>query len=235
MLTIYLLNMKYFVSNIKAAKIVLAALSLLALAIFSCTPRGIDEMYLGGTFQIKVKVLNPQDSLTLGDSLKLVFEIPDTIQLQSSIPYNIVGSSTSTILTDKISCEMGEGIAIADSTHAGGTTNPLAFNWCKLYANPGSFINNGLQLARVGTKLTANYYLIPLRKGIFYIASISTGGYFEGTSTTGKIKCRIVFDFDVANKHHNLLQPAIGVNNNLAPMINEMASHGQGVYVFAVK
>jgi hypothetical protein len=61
------------------------------------------------------------------------------------------------------------------------------------------------------------------------------GGYFSGMSSKGMLKCRVVFDFDVADKHHYLLQPAIGVNNDLTTMINEKESHGEGVYVFAVK
>lgn len=198
------------------------------IAFNSCTPRDAESLFLGGTFQIKAKILNPQDSLNLGDSLKVVFEIPDTILLNSA----------TTVLTDKISCEMGESIRVADSTVSGGLTNPLFNNTCKIYANPGTInSNNVLRLSKVGNKLIANYYMTPLRKGIFCIGSsiVGTGGYFEGNSTSGKIRCRIVFDFDVPNKHHYLLQPAIGVNNNLTPMIQEMASHGQGLYVFAVK
>jgi hypothetical protein len=225
--------MKYIVNNFKAGKLILPALTILVSSFFSCTPRGLDDLSLGGTFQIKAKILNPQDSLNLGDSLKVVFEIPDTIFLQNNIPYNISSTGTQTILTDKISCEMGEGLAMADSTHAGGTST--AYYSTISFTNPGTYINNGVRLSKIGNKLLATYYLKPTKKGVFYIASISTGGYFEGNSTMGKIKCRIVFDFDVPNKHHNLLQPAIGVNNNLTPMINEMASHGQGLYVFAVK
>jgi hypothetical protein len=191
----------------------------------SCTPRDAESLYLGGTFQIKAKILNQQDSLNLGDSLKVVFEIPDTILL----------NNVSTVLTDKISCEMGEGIAIADSTRPGGFTNPVFNNTCKIYVNPGTInSNNVFRLSKVGNKLLGTYYMIPTKKGVFFLLS-ETPGYFEGNSTTGKIKCRIVFDFDVANKHHNLLQPAIGVNNNLTPMINSMAANGQGLYVFAVK
>lgn len=202
----------------------------------SCDPRGNDDMFLGGIFQIKVKVLNQQDSLNLGDTLKVIFEIPDTISLQSGIPYSTSGSGSQLILTDKISCSPYEVTQVADSTTPGGLTNAVFNNSCQLFSNPGYLVRNTLNLAKVGNRLIANYYILPTRKGIFALLNADgTGGYFEGSSTSGKIKSRIVFDFDVANKHHNLLQPAIGVNNNLTPMITEMASHGQGVYVFAVK
>lgn len=131
---------------------------------------------------------------------------------------------------------MGEGLGIADSTRTGGTTNPLAFNLCNLYANPGIInANRVLRLTKVGNRLIANYYVVPLRKGVFYLFSDGLGGYFEGNSTSGKIKCRIVFDFDVADKHLNLLRTAIGQNNSINPMLQQMAGRGQGLYAFAVK
>lgn len=229
--------MKCFANRLKAGNFLLPAFlftSLNALLV-SCDPRGIDDLYLGGSFQVKAKVLNAQDSLTLGDSLKVIFEIPDTINLQSSIVYNAAGSGTQIILTDKTNCEMGEAVRIADSTVTGGVNTPLAFNWCRLYANPGHFVNNGIRLVKNGNRFFAVYYLIPSRKGVFYLASSGIGGYFEGNSTAGKIKCRIVFDFDVTDKHYNLLRTAIGQTNNIDPMIQEMALHGQGLYAFAVK
>lgn len=218
--------MKCFVNSKVADKTILsAALLFLVICFSACTPRDAESLFLGGTFQIKAKILNQQDSLNLGDSLKVVFEIPDTILLNNA----------STVLTDKISCEMGEGIAIADSTRPGGFTNPVFNNTCKIYANPGTInSNNVFRLSKIGNKLLGTYYMTPTKKGVFFFSS-QTPGYFDGNSTTGKIRCRIVFDFDVVNKHHNLLQPAIGVNNNLTPMINSMAANGQGLYVFAVK
>lgn len=236
MLTKFFQDMLYPAINLKVGRIVLPAFLFLILSIISlisCDPPA-DEFRLGGAFQIKAKILNSRDSLKLGDSLKIVFEIPDTIFLKG-FPYNVNDSAKQIILTDKTYCEPGEELAIADSTIAGGTTNQYANNWWAVYANPGYFINNHIRLVKVGNKLLANYYLIPKVKGVFYIASGALGGYFEGNSTSGKIKCRVVFDFDVADRHHNLLQPAIGVNNNLTPMINSMAARGQGLYVFAVK
>lgn len=228
--------MKYFVTNSKVASIVPPAFLFLLIGILlsSCDPNSTDDMYRSGAFQIKARVINSQDSLNLGDSLKVVFEIPDTIHLKG-FPYDINASAEQIIFTDKTFCQPGEGLGIADSTKPGGTTNPLAYNWCAVYANPGNLLRSHIELVRIGNRLTGTYYVIPSRKGVFYIASISTGGYFEGNSTTGKVKCRIVFDFDVPDKHHNLLQPAIGVNNNLTPMINSMTANGQGLYVFAVK
>ena len=211
--------------NYLAGKIFFPAIFFLSILLASCDPRGVDDMYLQGTFQIKAKIFNPQDSLNLGDSLKVVFEIPDTILL----------NNVTTILTEKTFCEMGEGLAIADSTRPGGFTNPIFNNTCKIYANPGTInSNNVFRLSKIGNKLLGTYYMIPTKKGIFFFSS-QTPGYFDGNSTSGKVKCRIVFDFDVPNKHHNLLQPAIGVNNNLIPMINSMAANGQGLYVFAVR
>lgn len=202
----------------------------------ACVPRGIDDMSLGGSFQIKATILNPQDSLNLGDSLKVVFEIPDTIQLQGAIPFNVGDSSTRIILTDKISCTPQEKVEIADSTISGGITLASIDNSCVTYANPGYFINDGLNLVKSNNRFYAQYYLIPKKRGVFILSNwTGTGGYFSGVSSSGKINCRVVFDFDVADKHHYLLLPAIGVNNDITPMINDRASHGQGLYVFAVK
>lgn len=194
-----------------------------------------NENNLGGTFQIKAIVLNPQDSLNLGDSLKVVFEIPDTIKLQGGI-YNVGDSSTEIVLTDKISCSPYEKIEIADSTTSGGLDLATYNNSCKTYANPGYFINDGLNLVKSNNRLYSIYYLIPQKKGVFMLSNWTPmGGYFSGMSSKGMLNCRVVFDFDVADKHHYLLQPAIGVNNDLTTMINEKESHGEGVYVFAVK
>ena len=229
--------MMYFVIDGKISRVFLPAFLILLFGIpfISCDPRGTDEMYRGGAFQIKAKVLNPQDSLYLGDSLKVVFEIPDTILLKG-FPYDINITGEQILLTEKSYCELGEEVRIADSNVTGGINLPLAYNWCKLYANPGTISgNNVLRLTKIGSKLMATYYLIPTRKGIFYIASGGLGGYFDGNSTSGKIKCRIVFDFDVSDKHHNLLRSAVGQNNNIEPMLQQMSSRGQGLYAFAVK
>lgn len=225
--------MRYHVNNLNMR----LSFILFLFSFFSaCTPRGIDDMSLGGTFQIKAKILNPQDTLNLGDSLKVVFEIPDTIFLQGGIPYNVGDSSKSIILTDKISCTPQEKVEIADSTTSGGITLASINNSCVTYADPGYFINDGLNLVKSNNRLYAKYFLIPKKKGVFILSNwTATGGYFSGVSSLGKISCRIVFDFDVANKHHYLLQSAIGANNDISSMINDRASHGQGVYVFAVK
>ena len=192
--------------------------------LISCST-GSRDNFRSGTFQIKATVLTPQDSLTLGDTLKLVFEIPDTISLNGS----------QTILITKRTCNLNESIYITDSPVPGGINFPLAHGWCTLSANPGYFINNGVNFSKTGNRLYTNYYIIPQRRGVFFIFSDGIGGYFHGSSSLNTIQATVTFDFNVSNMHYDILRKAIGCNNNIDPFIQSHISRGQGVYAFAVK
>ena len=191
---------------------------------FQCG-KGVNDFNLGGAFQIKAKVVNQNESINLGDSLQFVFEIPDTILL----------NGISTILIDKVGADVGEEVRFVDSTKPSGVDYPIPYNLVKIYVNPGTLINNYVRLTKIGSRLYANYYLIPKKKGVYMIYCGSIGGYFQGSSKDGKINGRVVFDFDVVDKHHYLIKKAMGSAADYGPMISDHESRGQGFYAFEVK
>jgi hypothetical protein len=211
----YFQLMKSDVINMRV--VVFFALTL-AVITLSCDPP-LNSLS-AGTFSIKAKVSNPNDTIHLGDSIYFDFEIPDTI--------NLGGSAVA--LTSKDGCDLTTTLSQADSTLTGGLR--MSTNGVKLYGNPGIISNGGIRFYQSGGRCWGRLYLIPQSPGV-YILFCQAPGYFTGNSD--ELEARVVYDFDVADKHHNLLKKAAGQQNNIDVWIQSEESKGQGVYAFAVK
>ncbi|MGH7885096.1 MAG: hypothetical protein ACRENO_05305 [Thermodesulfobacteriota bacterium] len=189
----------------------------------SCDPRSSKDLYLSGNFIFPVEVVNPRDSINLGDSVCFIFQIPDTINLNGNNKIKpFYGSNDgATFPTQKLEVD----------TIFNGGANPGS-TYIKDYAEPG-FVQGGVNLKVVNSnKLYTKYYLIPQRKGIFFL-ELAQAGYVDANN--GGLKARAVYTLNVPNRNHNLLISSTLPRHNMAAYIQGRQNLGLEIYAFAVK
>ena len=160
-----------------------------------------------GGFTFPVTVVNPRDTINLGDSVCFIFEIPDTINLNGNtkvIPFYGNNDGASFPIQKKE----------VDTTFNGGT-NPSSI-YIKHYTEPG-FFQGGINLKVVNSnKLYTKYYLIPQRKGVFLL-ELPQAGYL--LANNGTFNARAVYTLNVPNKNHHLLISSTLPRHNMAAYI----------------
>ena len=191
----------------------------------SCDPP--KDLGQQGSFIFPVSVINPRDTINLGDSVCFIFEIPDTINLINSNgttkikPFFYEGNDGASFPTQKLE---------VDTTFNGGA-NPASI-YIKDYTTPG-FFQGGVHLKVVSpSKLYTKYYLIPQRKGVFFL-ELAQAGYV--TANNGGLNARAVYTLNVPDRHHNLLISSTLPRHNMAAYIQGRQNLGLEIYAFAVK
>ena len=181
----------------------------------SCDPRSGKNVYLSGNFIFPVDVVNPRDTINLGDSVCFIFQIPDTINLNGNnkvIPYygNNDGASFPVAYNE------------IDTTFNAGY-RPFSLN-LERYGDPGSNIIGGVHLKVVSpSKLFTKYYLIPKKKGVYFL-DLPQAGYVDANN--GGLKARAAYTFNVANKNHHLLISSTLPRHNMQATINSRTNQG---------
>lgn len=212
--------MRYSVFNLKYLN--LTILSLSSIVFWSCDPP--NDLGQTGNFIFPVTVINPRDTINLGDSVCFIFEIPDTINLNGTTkikPTYTTGKDGGIFSIQKFEVD----------TNFNGGGNPISA-FLKDYAEPG-FIQGGLNLKVVNTnKLYSKYYLIPQRRGVFYL-ELAQAGYVDANN--GGLKARAVYTLNVPDRHHNLLISSTLPRHGMAAYIQGRQSLGLEIYAFAVK
>ena len=187
----------------------------------SCDPpRDLGQQ---GSFIFPVSVVNPRDTINLGDSVCFIFEIPDTINLNGNNKIKpFYGSSD------------GASFPVADNeidTNFNAGYRPFSPN-LKEYSEPG-FIQGGVHLKVINAnKLYTRYYLIPQKKGVYFL-DLPQAGYV--TANNGSLKARAAYTFNVPNKNHHLLISSTLPRHNMQATINARTNQGLEIYAFAVK
>jgi hypothetical protein len=190
----------------------------------SCDPRSSKDIYISGSFKLSVTIISPQDSINLGDSVCFVFEVPDTIVIN--------GDKINPFYGNNDGCTFPVSDCKMDTTF-GGEDRPFTPD-CDTYAIPGS-TQGGITLGRSGNnKLISKYYLIPRKKGVYFLW-LQQSGYFDANN--GTIKARVSYTFDVQDKHHTLLINTARPKNrqSFAAFIQDSENRGLPIYGFAVR
>jgi hypothetical protein len=172
--------------------------------------------------KMKAKVLNPKDTVSIGDSVIVLFNVLDTVLVNDSL----------TALYSKEQCTVSCAYNKVDSNQSIGY-----IDWTTdgtVYTNPGKLGQNGdVYFAKVGNKLYTRYAFIPKAKGVYFLECRFNGAL---EANNGNIKTLLVYDFDVPDKHLDLLRKAAGSKAaKLEPWIQNCENTGKGLYVFAVK
>jgi len=202
-------------------KISVCLLFVSVLILSSCDPKVIDP-HLENEAKMKVKIINPKDSIKLGDSVLIMFEVPDSIIL----------NGVSTFLSSKEICSVSCAYNLIDSVNeVGYISYPSS---AITYTNPGNYNNYGsLTLAKVSNRLLSSFYVIPKSKGVYFLECRSAGSL---DANNGMVQTKLVYDFEVSDKHLDLLRKAAGSKAaKLEPWIQNCENTGKGLYAFAVK
>ncbi len=172
--------------------------------------------------KMKVKVLNPKDTVSIGDSVIVLFDVPDTVLVNDSL----------TALYSKEQCTVNCHYNKVDSSQSS-----FFISWTTdgtVYTSPGKLGQNGdVDFAKIGNKLYTRYAFIPKAKGVYFLECWANGAL---KANNGNIKTLLVYDFDVPDKHLGLLRKAAGSKSAiLEPWIQNYENLGKGLYAFAVK
>lgn len=195
---------------------------LIAIILFfiSCD-RGIPGF--GGTpVALKAQVINPKDTITLGDSVAFYFEVPDTVD------YN--GTRIRTFITGKDACQINLFPQRVDPVTGNipGDTH-LGF----FYANPGTMVNTfNLNLANTNGKLIGKLYFIPSKKGVYYLEVKQDGFVYLNDAS---IKTDNTFNFGPIDRHFNLVLNNVNPSINLNGFLQDKWNRGLDAYAFYVK
>ncbi len=190
----------------------------------SCDPRSSKDLYQQGSMMINVNILNPRDSVNLGDSICFVFDVPDTILINSNkySPTYEVNDGISITLND---CKM--------DTSLGGEWRSYTPD-CDTYANPGT-LQPDFSLAKLSNrKLYGKFFLIPKSRGVYFLQN-QQAGYFS-INNQG-LKGRVFIKFDVPDKHHDLLLNKARAQNKVSfqAFLQNSENVNLPIYGFVVK
>ncbi len=193
----------------------------IALLFGACDPPR--DIYQSGGFTFPVTVINPRDTITLGDSVCFIFKIPDTINLNGNNRIKPFYSGND-----------GASFPVADNeidTTLTGGARPFSPNIDE-YASLGN-TQGGLNFKSAnGNTLETKYYLIPKRRGVFFL-ELAQAGYVDANN--GGLKARAVYTLNVPDRHHNLLITSTLPRHGMAAYIQGRQNLGLEIYAFAVK
>jgi hypothetical protein len=191
--------------------------STILFVLFSCDPQPKYAQFEGTTV-IKAIVINPRDTISITDTVKIRFEIPDSLQ------YN--GINTGLYYNDR---ENSVGLFFSKVEKFGtGNYKTLTNN---TIATIG-YLNQGLvlYLQKVGKKLIGEYAFVPKAKGIYFIDQQDLGDIYANNA---QYHFTFTADFGNVNRNHKLLLDSIGGNFN--SFLQGHLDQGFEVYGFTVK
>jgi hypothetical protein len=180
---------------------------------------------LQGTVKLNVAVSDTSASILLGDTLAFHFEVPDTVVL--------IESGKRIPLVSKDYARIKPDLSQVDSTIPGGFI-PFTTDYTA-YAAPGNWAANALllELEKAGNRLLAVYYVIPKRKGVYFLRPRPAGMLYVND---GQLRALVTFDFGSINKHHDLIIKSAGAaNKDITLMIDTLQAQGYGTYGFEVR
>ncbi len=179
-------------------------------------------LYDGGTIAITARVLNPRPTIHLGDSVAFYFAIPDSITLNGT--------------RMAVSASNKDGATIGFFTNKIDSSTPTGVKYnspdCQTYANPGSLTTNGvLSFTNRNGKLLGRFYMIPKRKGIYFLDQVELG---YADLNDRKLMLRFSIDFGKVDRNHQLLIDSAGTASKFNQFLQSRASQGYEAYGFRV-
>jgi len=169
--------------------ILFSIISLASVLLVSCDPHPSDEIGYNNNIVVTVnaQILNYKDTFNLGDTIKLYIEIPDSIVFKNKM--------TKVDVTSSDVAQFYSHLGYPDTSTGyqggyGGVSNQLQQS-----VGIGTLESFGkVVMANVNGKFKALYYIIPQRKGVFFMDEIDFGELaFNNTSN------RTQFHFDLGD------------------------------------
>jgi hypothetical protein len=190
-------------------------IAIMLVCIMSCDPPpGLHGDYSKTTI-ISAQIVNPKDSIGINDTVRVQFEVPDTIFINSDS-----SKPVSVIITEKDGANCGVHLRIIDTSFS-RLQIPSTTSIVKAtvgYLNP---VKN-IFFERIGNKLKAEYIFIPKARGVYYLEQ-NTSGFMDVNN--GRYKLSFKWNYGNINRNFQMLSDsstAMGLNMNwLQALINQ--------------
>jgi hypothetical protein len=195
-----------------------------AYCIQSCDP---PPPVYSGNIQLNATVLNPKDTINLGDTVTIYFEVPDSA--------DIIGSGTK----EAIFGAGKDGVVINNSVNKIDTFSGFSFDPytpdCKQVATvPGYITWNGILNFKADSagRLYTYYSMTPLNTGVYFFWDKQNG---YASLNNGKYNTTTSFTLGNINRHFNLLIDNTRVSDSMSLFLSDKGLGGHEVYAFYVK
>lgn len=196
-------------------------LKMIVIIIFICGCDPPNDLFIPESLKLKGSLNNSNDTISMGDTLKFTLEVPNVITGSNSQSINVTSLQEAFYYQHiNIVDTINKRSELANSYHI------------ERFANPGSLSNTGTTvfLTTNAKPFKAILNLIPKVKGLFYIEIISQAGRIK---VNNNYEARLYVNFDVINKHNNMLINVFGPAYQT--VLNDLEAMGFGRYAFYVK
>lgn len=194
---------------------------------FSCEP---PRESFPDTVKLSATLNNTNKTIHIGDTLKFTLTIPDTIQT-SSRRVRVVSMDDDGLngyynfSIDKIDTA-NKTIYPQDSIKAYISVNPGGKTICDYCIQAQVYFTRQKPYRSV-----LNF--VPKAKGIYYIEIINQAGVLK--LNNGDVKARLVVNFDVPDKHFDLITKYHSLPNDKLVVLQQRDAEGFGTYAFEVQ
>ena len=169
--------------------------------------------------KIKGTLNNVNDTLKLGDTLKYTIVLPQSLITSNSQNININSLQYAFYY---------QHINLVDTINK--TANLATTFQLERFVMPGFTSGTTVYLTTNMSPFFATLHLIPKIKGLFFIEIISQPGRIK---VNNEYETNLFVNFDVSNKHHNMLINVFGPAYQT--VLDNLESQGFGRYAFYVK
>ena len=192
----------------------------LIISLASCDPRA--NIFDPAPVLINAQIINPRDSIYIGDTIKVYLEIPDTIV------YN--GKHFATFIGNDDGGNIGITLYKINKSHAGAIGPPdSSVN----FASIGSYNQyDVVTFQKISNKLEALVNFIPGKKGVYFL-DVTEYGYLVINNKS--LNVRFNFNYGSINRNHQMLIDSAGSAANFNLYLQDHAQQGLEVYGFNVK
>lgn len=196
-------------------------LKMIVIIIFICGCDPPNDLFIPESLKLKGSLNNSNDTISMGDTLKFTLVVPNVITGSNSQSITVTSLQEAFYYQDIIIVDtINKRSQLANSSQI------------EIFANPGSLSNAGATvfLTKNSMPFKATLNLIPKVKGLFYIGIVSQPGKIK---VNNNYEARLYVNFDVINKHNNMLINVFGPAYQT--VLNDLEAMGFGRYAFYVK
>lgn len=198
----------------------ITVLLIIIISLGSCDPREPFGAYEGIT-TVKATIVNPRDSIGINDTVRLQFEVPDTIV------YN--GQKVAVTVTNNDGADCGVHLRKIDLSHAGSIGTPTgSITQATIgYLNP----SENIFFQKAGNKLKAEYIFIPKTKGVFFLEQQTLGSLAVNNK---QYLLSFDWNYGAINRNYQMLIDSAGPASNFNLFLQGHINDGYEIYGFKV-
>ena len=185
----------------------------------SCDPNNKD-IFNTEVVKLKGQLNNNSDTININDTLIFTLNLPLTVNgTTQNVAVSNVQEGFYYLVVQKFDTVTKRAKIILPA-------DPEAV----YFVNPGNQTNAAIHFRKDFQPFISKFHLIPKEGGLFYLEVVGQPGRLK---VNGNYEARLIVNFDVINKHHEMMSRYLG--NDWLNGIRQLDAEGFGFYVFAVK